>query len=192
MTSSSNGSFIFNVSRESRRLYSWITIIWFSLDFRARLFASALINRHAAGPSHSPFFLIFFLSQPPSLLELRRRNSHRRRQARPLHYPESDQRTRRLFAAGLHLVTFLLSHTRSVLGLQVLQCSSPVRHGSSCRSSPQLLLIQKRDITRAVAVWHSFLISVDPFYLHRCFFTVDELICTRFLGLEYFLFGTTI
>mgnify|MGYP000993781763 FL=1 len=182
MMSSSNGSFIFNASRESRRLYSWITIIWFSLDFRARLFASALINRHAAGPSHSPFFLIFFLSQPPSLLELRRhRNSHRRRQAWPLHHPESVQRTRRLFVAGLHLVSFLLSHApRSVLGLRVLQCSSPVRHGSSCRSSPQLLLIQRRDITRAVVVWHSFLISVDPFCLYRCFFTVDELICTSF------------
>ena len=67
-----NGSLSFNVFRESRRLFSWIVIIWVFLDFRARLFAYPLINRHA------PVFLILLRLLPLAtllLLELRRRRA---------------------------------------------------------------------------------------------------------------------
>ena len=110
MTSSYNGSFIVLMPSENRGVCSVGQLLLGLLDFRARLFASALINRHTTGPSHSPFFLIFFLSQPPSLLELRhRRDSHRCHQAWPLHHPEFIQRTRRLFVVGLLPISFPLS-----------------------------------------------------------------------------------
>ena len=80
-----NGSLSFNVLRESRRLFSWIVIIWVFLDFRTRLVAYLLINRHA------PVFLILLFLRllplatlPP--LELRRcRRAPRLCRPWPLH-----------------------------------------------------------------------------------------------------------